>query len=331
MAGRDELKLRRLAGSIGKVPNEVVDVAPLDDAGALEEMASRSRVVLDCAGPFATMGKPVLDACFEAGTHFLDITGEVDWMAETAARDAEAKRRGIAAVNAVGFDVVPTDAAAALAAEALGGKVDSVRIAICALRARPTQGTTRSMLGILQGGGLVRKDGALVRERLGADRWTVPFPDPIGPREAMSAPLGDLVTAGRTTGAREVRCYVTLPRRLMAFAPIAASALKVPGMGWIAERWVRTMPEGPSERARKRATCAAFAEAKGKTGTRSAWVTLGDAYELTAESAALAAILASGESFQARGALSPVQAFGAKALLDGLAAAGVRSGVTESA
>ena len=328
MAGRDEDKLRRLAGSFGMVAGSSVDIAPLDDADALEDMASRSRVVLDCAGPFATMGRPVLDACLAAKAHFLDITGEVDWMIETAGRDAEAKRRKIAAVNAVGFDVIPTDVAAALAAEALGGKVDRVRIAICALGARPTQGTTRSLLGILAGGGLSRKDGEIVREKLGAEIWRVPFPAPIGPRDTMSGPLGDLVTADRTTGARNIRCFVSLPRRMVGAGRLASASLRIPGVRPIIERWVRTLPEGPSASARKRAVCAAFAECSGKNGTRSAWLALGDAYEFTAESAALAAILASSEGFTATGALSPVQAFGVRPLLDGLSPFGVTSGVT---
>lgn len=327
IAGRDEEKLRRLAGSLGKVPGEIVDVASLDDERALERMAARSRVVLDCAGPFATMGKAVLDACLEAKTHFLDITGEVDWMHATVVRHEEIAKRKIAAVNAVGFDVIPTDAAAALAAEALGGKTESLRIAICALRARATQGTTRSLLGILEGGGLARRNGDLVREPLGVERWTVPFPAPIGPRETMSGPLGDLVTADRTTGAKNIRCFVSLPRRMMRVAPLAARSLRLPGVRALLERWVRTMPEGPSESSRKRAVCSAFAEASRAGDARSAWVTLGDAYELTGESAALAAVLAAEPSFEGRGALSPVQAFGAKRLLDGLAGAGVRYGV----
>lgn len=330
MAGRDEDKLRRLAGSLGKVPGECVDVAPLDDASALESMASRSRVVLDCAGPFATMGAPVLDACLEAKSHFLDITGELDWMSETLGRDADAKRRKIAAVNAVGFDVIPTDVAAALAAEALGGKPDSVKIAICALHARPTQGTTRSLLGILAGGGLARKDGALVREKLGAETWRVPFPAPIGSKDTMSVPLGDVVTADRTTGARNVRTFVSMPRRMIRSTRFASFALRVPGVRPVAERWIRTLPEGPSAAIRKRAVSAAFAEVSGKNGTRSAWVALADAYEFTAESAALAAVLASSDGFSATGALSPVQAFGVKPLLEGLKPFGVSSGVTAS-
>src|SRR4051812_38125463 len=120
IAGRDEKKLKTLAQYCG---NPDVVVAPLDDAAALREMASSSKVVLDCAGPFVLMGRPVQDAALAAGAHFLDITGEIKWMRETLARDAEAKKHNVALINAVGFDVVPPDCAAVLAAEAAGSPI----------------------------------------------------------------------------------------------------------------------------------------------------------------------------------------------------------------
>jgi len=49
-------------------------------------------------------------------------------------------------------------------------------------------------------------------------------------------------------------------------------------------------------------------------------------YDFAAASAALCARLASAPGFAATGALTPSQAFGARALLDGLAGAGVRHG-----
>ena len=109
VSGRDEKKLRALAEATG---NPEVIVAPLDDAGALEKMAARGKCVLDCAGPFVRMGKPVQDAALAAGSHFLDITGELTYMQRTYARDTRVNHRNIALINAVGFDVVPDKCAA---------------------------------------------------------------------------------------------------------------------------------------------------------------------------------------------------------------------------
>src|SRR6266542_3252097 len=129
VAGRDRAKLTALAASLPSRP-EVLEAA-LDDTAALRRAVARGRVVLACAGPFARLGKPVREAALAEGRHYLDITGEANYMLETYERDLEAKKRGVALVNAVGFDVVPTDSAAALATEAAGGgKPDELRIAI---------------------------------------------------------------------------------------------------------------------------------------------------------------------------------------------------------
>src|SRR5262245_14346600 len=110
ISGRDEGKLRLLKTTLAL--DAPILAAALDDAAALRKMAESARVVLDCAGPFVKWGKPVQDAALAAGRHFLDITGEQTYMRPTFARDAEARARGVALINAVGFDVVPTDCAA---------------------------------------------------------------------------------------------------------------------------------------------------------------------------------------------------------------------------
>lgn len=315
IAGRDKKKLSDLALTLGKPPEVVV--AALDDAKALEKMAARARVVLDCAGPFELHGKPVQDAALAAKSHFLDITGEHRYMRATWARDAEAKARGVALINAVGFDVVPTDAAAAIAAEAAGAPVESVKIAFATKGARPTQGTTRSMIALSHLGSLAWVDGKWVPEKVGAEKWTVDFQPPVGRRTVIAAPWGDVATAPRTTGARNVRTFMALPPKLAMLSPLM-KLTRLPGAGALLERWVRSLPEGPTAEQRARGRSSIHAEATGKKSTRAAWVTCGDGYDFTAVSASLCAMRAAEESFQGKGALTPTQAFGAKWLLEQL-------------
>jgi short subunit dehydrogenase-like uncharacterized protein len=328
VAGRNRDKLAALVASLGVAVE--IEVAALDDPAALARMAARGKVVLDCAGPFARWGRVVQDAALAAGRHFLDITGEHTYLCETLARDAEARARGIAIINAVGFDVVPTDAAAVLAAEAAGAPIARVRIAFANLGSRPSQGTTRSALDAAHLGGLAFVDGALVGEPVGAERWDAPFPPPLGPRHCLSVPWGDLVTAPRSTGAREVRTFMAVPRSTARFAPALrplGALLKLAPLKALAERWVNGLPEGPSDEERARGTFAVYAEATGARGTHAAWVTGGNGYDLTAASAVLCARLAGAPGFTGKGALTPSQAFGARALLDGLAGGGVRYGL----
>ena len=327
-AGRDAGKLRVLSDSLGGIETAV---AALDDAGALERVAARARVVLDCAGPFARWGRAVQNAALAARSHFLDITGEHVYMRETYARDAEARDRGVVLVNAVGFDVVPTDAAAALAAEAAGAPIARVRIAFAAKGARPTQGTMRSAVDAAHLGSLAWLDGEWRREPVAAERMTAPFPPPIGPRHCISVPWGDVVTAPRSTGAREVRTFMSFKAGplLEPLARVAGALLGLGPVKSLVERRIARAPEGPSDDERARSRFAVYADAEGAHGRRAAWVTGGNGYDFTAASAVVCATRAAAPDFTARGALTPTQAFGARALLDALAESGVRWGLAE--
>lgn len=40
------------------------------------ELARSCRLLINCVGPFRYYGEPVVRACVEAGTHYLDVSGE---------------------------------------------------------------------------------------------------------------------------------------------------------------------------------------------------------------------------------------------------------------
>ena len=82
-----------------------------------------------------------------------------------------------------------------------------------------------------------------------------------------------------------------------------------------------TLPEGPSDAERARARCAVVAEAQNGARTARAWVTAGDGYDFTAVAAVECAVRAAADGFDSKGALTPTQAFGARALLEALARA----------
>jgi short subunit dehydrogenase-like uncharacterized protein len=319
-AGRDEEKLKKLPG------NPEISVAPLDDAAALERLMKRGKCVLDCAGPFVRMGKPVQDAALAAGAHFLDITGELAWIRETQARDAEARAKNLALINSVGFDVVPTDCAAALAAEAAGSPVERLRIAFAAKPMQPSQGTARSAMESFHLGSLAWSNGEFVREPVGTEVWEAPFPEPLGPRTCVSVPWGDVATAPRSTGARTVRTFMPMSPTLARLGRVGGAMMKWRPIRALAERWVRSLPEGPSEDSRAHSIFAIYAEAVGPNGTKHAWITGGNGYDFTAVSSALCAELVMRNGFDKKGALTPSQAFGARALLDGVGSA-IRWGV----
>jgi hypothetical protein len=81
-AGRDGDKLkasmRENVAGIETADYEIVEVG--HDTKALIDLFTGSEVVCNTVGPFSVYGPEVVEACLAAGTHYLDTTGEQDWM-----------------------------------------------------------------------------------------------------------------------------------------------------------------------------------------------------------------------------------------------------------
>ncbi|GIJ85574.1 hypothetical protein Asppvi_004433 [Aspergillus pseudoviridinutans] len=89
VAGRSEQKLAALLDSLDrtqshrKLPHIMVATLSDDDLG---RMASQTRLVLNTVGPFCKHGTPVVVACIENSTAYVNCTGEHVWTQQLAAR-----------------------------------------------------------------------------------------------------------------------------------------------------------------------------------------------------------------------------------------------------
>ena len=108
MAGRNADKLAALRDRLGvDIP---VLVADSTDAASLRRVADRARVVASTVGPYVLHGEPLVAACAEAGTDYVDLTGEAEFVDRMYVRyHATAERSGARLVHACGFDSVPHD------------------------------------------------------------------------------------------------------------------------------------------------------------------------------------------------------------------------------
>ena len=84
--------------------------ADVTDAASLADVAARARVVITTVGPYVEHGEPLVAACAEAGTDYVDLTGEPEFIDRTyLAHHARAVETGARIVHACGFDSVPHD------------------------------------------------------------------------------------------------------------------------------------------------------------------------------------------------------------------------------
>lgn len=114
IAGRSESKLNEVAKRVKEEAkfkgNVDVVVASSDDPASLDAMCAKARIILSAVGPFRLYGEPLIAACVKNKTHYVDITGETEFMHRMAIKyHEEAKINKTLLVNACGFDSIPAD------------------------------------------------------------------------------------------------------------------------------------------------------------------------------------------------------------------------------
>lgn len=284
LAGRNPAAIESAAANHG-LPARVCDLA--DPAGLRAALAGVA-VVAHCAGPFSATSRPLIDACLATGTHYLDITGEIDVFEAAHARDAEARSAGIVICPGVGFDVIPTDCLAATLHEALP---TAVQIALgFDTGSGLSAGTAKTSVESLKIGGQIRRHGRLVRVPLGSKRRVIDFGR--GRKHAVAIPWGDLATAGFSTGIPDIEVYVPMPRAVALALRLAEPFRPLLGTA-AAQRWLKDLIErrvtGPSAPARAAAPTWVWGEAHDPDGhTAVARVRTANAYDVTAAGVVLA-------------------------------------------
>ena len=125
IAGRNLGKLQTVSKNLA--PDIEILVADSDDEAGLNDICSRSKVVLSTAGPFHRYGSKLVKACVENGSHYVDITGENFWVKGLIEKHhEEALRKGIRIIPSCGFDSIPSDIGTFYAVRSLNRPVKRV-------------------------------------------------------------------------------------------------------------------------------------------------------------------------------------------------------------
>ncbi|RZU77469.1 saccharopine dehydrogenase (NAD+, L-glutamate forming) [Micromonospora kangleipakensis] len=114
LAGRNPEKLAAVRDRLAAIDPELAGLplltADVTDPDSLRAVAASARVVASTVGPYIHHGEPLVAACAAAGTDYLDITGEPEFVDLMYIRHhAEAVRTGARLVHACGFDSIPHD------------------------------------------------------------------------------------------------------------------------------------------------------------------------------------------------------------------------------
>lgn len=194
LAGRNPAKLAAVAQRIGAdVPLLHADV---EDPASLRELAESARVVASTVGPYVRYGEPLVAACAAAGTDYLDITGEPEFVDLMYVRHhATAAASGARLVHCCGFDSIPHDLGALFTVQQLpegvpltisgyvradarmsGGTLDSALTAFSRARPSARAASERRKLESRPEGRRVHGEKPLPKHVGGAVGWALPLP-----------------------------------------------------------------------------------------------------------------------------------------------------------
>ncbi len=125
LAGRNQGKLEQVRSRLAELDKSLAELpllkADSSDPDSLKALAESTRVVITTVGPYLLHGEALVAACAEAGTDYLDLTGEPEFVDRMyLAHHDRAVESGARLVHAAGFDSIPHDLGAWFTVQELG-------------------------------------------------------------------------------------------------------------------------------------------------------------------------------------------------------------------
>jgi short subunit dehydrogenase-like uncharacterized protein len=347
LAGRNMAKLEEVRRGLASINAACADLpllqADVSDAASIRAVAESTKVVITTVGPYIHYGEPLVKACADAGTDYVDLTGEPEFVDLMWLRYHErAAATGARIVHSCGFDSIPYDLGVLYAVGQLpegvplhvdgfmraggtlsGGTYHSAINAAARLRFAMRNASARKRLEQRPTGRTTRGVGGRPHKDADAGGWAVPFPT-IDPQTVLRSARA-LPRYGPDFSYSH---YVVLPNAamvagLMGGAGVGIALAQLPPTRKLLLR-IKNPGEGPTPEQRDRAWFKVRLVGSGGGKRVVAEVSGGDpGYGETSKMLGEAALcLAHDELPVTAGQVTPAVAMG-QALIDRLTAAGI--------
>ncbi|XP_045496802.1 saccharopine dehydrogenase-like oxidoreductase [Colias croceus] len=248
IAGRSQSKLEDVLREARQIIGEEVScakiiIADVNDMSSLKDMCSQARVLVSCCGPYRHYGEPVVRAAIESNTHYVDVSGEPQFIETMQLKyDAQARDAGVFVISACGFDSIPNDLGVVFLEQNFGGTLNSVESYLSASGPKGSgvinYGTWESLIyGITHLGELPELRKKMYPEPLPTfepklkwrwclhrrlNGWCIPFP---GSDQSVIYRTQRTLLGAEGKRPVHVRTYVKLPALLHALGLLVAAAL----------------------------------------------------------------------------------------------------------
>jgi short subunit dehydrogenase-like uncharacterized protein len=275
LVGRNRDRLEAVASSLGAVAGEGVPapellLADASDPNALARVAGAAGVVITTVGPYALYGEPLVAACAAAGTDYVDLTGEPEFVDRMwLSYDEQAQRSGARLVHCCGFDSIPHDLGAWFTVKQLPEGVPLTVNGYVRMGAEFSGGTFASAIN---GFGRARQTVSAARRRRGREQrpagrkihsapprprrdaglggWVVPLPTIDGPVVRRSAAALERYGPDFSYGHNVVAEHLTSVAATVGGLGVALALAQLPPTRKLLLKASRSPGEGPSEEVR---------------------------------------------------------------------------------
>ena len=260
LSGRNAVKLKAIADPLG-LEYEAVS---LEDSDGLETLLNKVSVVLHIAGPFSATAHPMVQACLKTGTHYLDITGEIQIFERHFRLHNQAVKQRIMIMSGVGFDVVPTDCLAAHLKAMLPDASD-LKLSLAGSGGL-SPGTAKTAVEGIGYGTAIRKDGNII-EVYESILGKADFGK--GERDTVAIGWGDVSTAYHTTGIPNITVFFKSTgalKMISGFGKGIKGLLAKPWLQRIIKNRIDKTVQGPNDEARARGYSVIVGEIRNEVG-----------------------------------------------------------------
>jgi short subunit dehydrogenase-like uncharacterized protein len=350
LAGRNRDKLETVRGRLAALGGERFADLPLleaeiGDEASMQAVARSTRVVITTVGPYIHYGEPLVAACAAAGTDYVDLTGEPEFVDLMWLRHHEtARRTGARIIHSCGFDSIPYDLGVLYAVGHLpegvplkvsgylraggtfsGGTGASAVEAMGRLRQSVRTARLRRQREERPAGRRVHGEPGAPHRAAQAGGWAVPFPT-IDPQTVLRS-----AAANDRYGPDFAYSHYLVVRRLPALVGLGAGVVSLVALAQLPPtrklllNAIKSPGEGPSEEQRAKGWFKVRIEGEGGGRRVVAQVSGGDpGYGDTAKMLAESALCLAGDELPpTAGQVTPAVALG-EPLIGRLQAAGIR-------
>ncbi len=278
LVGRNRAKLEAVRDTLqealaSRVPAPDLLVADAADPAALAKVAEAAKVVATTVGPYALYGEPLVAACAAAGTDYVDLTGEPEFVDRMwLGHHEQAKRSGARLVHCCGFDSIPHDLGAYFTVKQLpegvpltvngyarvggqfsGGSYHSAVNGLARARQTLSAARQRGQRELRPSGRKIHSAPVRARRDVDLGGWVVPLPTIDGSVVRRSAAALDRYGPDFTYGHHAVAKHLGSIAAVAAGAGAGLLLAQLPPTRKLLFKIVPSPGEGPSEETRANA------------------------------------------------------------------------------